>query len=311
MKILVTGGAGFIGSHFIELLLSRYPRWHITNVDKLTYAGNLKNLSGISKSKCYKFVQADICDRAAIEKLMKDQDVVFHFAAETHVDRSIKDSQVFLRTNVMGTHVLLEAALKHKIKRFVHVSTDEVYGSRVKGYFKETDVLNPSSPYAASKAASDLLALSYRTTYGMPIVITRSSNNFGPRQYPEKVIPLFVTNLLKGKKVPLYAQGLNTRDWIYVKDNCTAIDLVFHRGKDGEIYNIAAGNYLTNIDLTKEILKKLNKPLSMIEHVKDRLGHDFRYALNTNKLKRLGFKPRYSFDEGLKQTINWYQGNGR
>lgn len=310
MKILVTGGAGFIGSHFIELLLSRYPRWHITNVDKLTYAGDPRNLSGISKTKNYRFVRADVCDRVAMEKAMKGKDAVFHFAAETHVDRSIKNSQVFLRTNVMGTHVLLEAALKNKIKRFVHVSTDEVYGSRVRGYFKEADVLNPSSPYAASKAASDLLALSYRTTYGMPIVITRSSNNFGPRQYPEKVIPLFVTNLLKGKKVPLYAQGLNTRDWIYVKDNCTAIDLIFHRGKDGEIYNIAAGNYLTNIDLTKEILKKLKKPLSMIEHVKDRLGHDFRYALDTGKLKKLGFKPRYSFDEGLEQTINWYRNNG-
>jgi len=311
MKVLVTGGAGFIGSHFIEQALSHHPTWQVTNVDKLTYAGNLKNVSSVASSKRYRFVRADIRDRIAIEKVMKGQDVVFHFAAETHVDRSIKDSQVFLKTNVMGTHVLLEAALKYKIKRFVHVSTDEVYGSRLKGYFKESDILDPSSPYAASKAASDLLVLAYYTTYKMPVVITRSSNNFGPRQYPEKVIPLFVTNLLQDKKVPLYAQGLNMRDWIFVKDNCAAIDLVFCRGKDGDIYNIAAGNYLTNIALTKKILKRLGKPLSMIDHVKDRLGHDFRYALNVDKIKKIGFKPRYSFDEGLEQTIHWYEHHGR
>lgn len=307
MNILVTGGAGFIGSHFIEHLLSSDPRCHVINVDKLTYAGNLTNLKDVSNRKRYQFVRADICDTKKMEKIVKDCTAIIHFAAETHVDRSIKDSKVFVETNVEGTHVLLEAGLKYKVKRFLHVSTDEVYGSRPKGFFKEADALNPSSPYAASKAASDLLVLAYAKTYNMPVVITRSSNNFGPRQYPEKVIPLFVTNLLKNKKVPLYANGGNVRDWLYVKDNCEAIALVFRKGRSGEIYNIAAGNYMTNLELTKRILKLMGKPLSMIEHVKDRPGHDFRYAIDTSKVQKLGFVPKHTFEQGLVLTINGYR----
>lgn len=307
MRILITGGAGFIGSHFVKYFLKKYPQHHVLNVDKLTYAGNIRNLKGIARTAKYQFIRADICDKRRMEKIVKGCDVIIHFAAETHVDRSIKDPEVFVKTNVLGTQVLLEAALKYKIKKFVHVSTDEVYGSRAKGYFRETDALNPSSPYAASKAASDLLALSYTTTYGLPVVVTRSSNNFGPHQYPEKVIPLFVTNLFKGKKVPLYAAGANIRDWIYVEDNCRAIDLVFQKGKAGEIYNIAAGNYLNNLALTKKILKLMGKPVSMIAYVKDRAGHDFRYALDVAKIKKLGFRPKYQFDKALGITIDWYK----
>jgi dTDP-glucose 4,6-dehydratase len=306
MKILVTGGAGFIGSHFIEYLLKKNSRCHVVNVDKLTYAGHLSNLKSISHHRRYQFVQADICDAKKIDQLVRGCEAIIHFAAETHVDRSIKNAGVFIETNVEGTHVLLEAGLRHKIKRFLHVSTDEVYGSRRKGFFRESDPLCPSSPYAASKAASDLLVLAYAKTYQMPVVITRSSNNFGPRQYPEKVIPLFITNLLKNKKVPLYADGGNVRDWIYVHDNCEAIELVFRKGRPGEIYNIAAGHYMTNLDLTKRILKVMGKPLTMISHVKDRLGHDFRYAIDTAKVRRLGFSPSYSFEQGLALTIDAY-----
>lgn len=307
MRILITGGAGFIGSHFIKYFLKKYPQHDVVNIDKLTYAGSLRNLRGISENKRYQFIKGDICDKNKVESIVKQCDAIIHFAAETHVDRSIKDSKVFIRTNVIGTQVLLDVAVKYRVKKFVHVSTDEVYGSCSKGYFKETDLLNPSSPYAASKAASDLLALAYVTTHGLPVVITRSSNNFGPYQYPEKIIPLFVTNLFKGKKVPLYAKGANIRDWIYVEDNCRAIDLVFRKGKTGEIYNIAAGNYLNNLALTKKILRVMGKPLSMIERVKDRPGHDFRYALNTRKIMKLGFRPKYSFDHALALTIDWYK----
>jgi len=306
MKIVITGGAGFIGSHFIKYLIKKYPRYKIINVDKLTYAGNLRNLKEIKNCKNYRFVGADICDQKLIEKLTKGCDWIVHFAAESHVDRSIKSSNDFVQTNVVGTHVLLDAAVKNHIKRFVHISTDEVYGSRKKGFFKETDNLNPSSPYSASKAASDLLVLSYVKTHKLPAVITRSSNNFGPNQFPEKIIPLFITRLLQNKKVPLYAKGQNIRDWIFVKDNCRGIDLVLHKGKIGEIYNIAAESYLNNLTLTKKILKKMSKPLSMIQNVKDRPAHDFRYAIDTKKIRKLGFRPCYSFEEGLDLTINWY-----
>ncbi len=309
MNILVTGGAGFIGSNFIIGILKKYPHYKIFNVDKLTYAGNLSNLEEIAHHKNYRFIKADICHYPTIEKMMARCQRVVHFAAESHVDRSIKDASDFIRTNVLGTHVLLKAALKYKIERFIHVSTDEVYGSRLKGSFKETDSLNPSSPYSASKAASDLLALSYFKTYKLPVIITRSSNNFGPRQFPEKVIPLFITNLLQNKKVPLYVQGLNIRDWIYVDDNCRAIDLIMHKGKAGETYNIAAGNYLTNMALTKKILSQMGRSSSMIKHVKDRPGHDFRYAINCSKIKKLGFRPQVSFDRGLALTIDWYTKN--
>lgn len=306
MRIVVTGGAGFIGSNFIHHILKKYPKYKIINIDNLTYAGNLHNLKDIERNKNYKFVKADICDRKQIDKVIKGCNWIVHFAAESHVDRSIESADIFTLTNVLGTQVLLDAAVRHKIKKFIHISTDEVYGSRKKGFFKETDILNPSSPYAASKAASDLMVMAYRTTYGLPIIITRSSNNFGPRQYPEKVIPLFITRLMKNKKVPLYAKGENLRDWIFVEDNCCAVDLVAHKGKVGEIYNICAKNHLSNIQLTKKILKRMNKPTTMIKNVKDRLGHDFRYAVSNAKLCKLGFKPKYSLDKALDLTVEWY-----
>ena len=311
MRLLVTGGAGFIGSHFIKHILSSHPRYRVVNLDKLTYSGNLENLKEVARHPRYCFVKGDICDAALVGRLVKGADAVVHFAAETHVDRSIKDGGVFVRTNCDGTHVLLEAALKHKTKRFVHVSTDEVYGSRKTGYFKEGDALNPSSPYSASKAASDLLARSYFITHGLDVVITRCSNNFGPNQYPEKVIPLFVTNLMEGKKVPLYGAGKNVRDWIYVEDHCRAVDIVLHKGRPGEIYNIAGENYRDNLTLTRTILKIMGQSPSMIQRVPDRLGHDLRYAIDCAKVRRLGFKPRVGFDEGIRRTVRWYQDNER
>lgn len=308
MRILITGGAGFIGSHFVKYILKAHPHYRVVNLDQLTYSGNKDNLREIKNAR-YRFVHGDICNAVLVDRLVAACDAVVHFAAETHVDRSIKDGAVFVRTNVVGTHVLLEAALRHKIKRFVHVSTDEVYGSRLKGYFKESDGLNPSSPYSASKASSDLLARSYFITYGMDVVITRCSNNFGPCQYPEKVIPLFVTNLIEGKKAPLYGTGKNVRDWIYVSDHCRAVDLALHKGKAGEIYNIAADHYRDNLILTKTIFKIMRQPLSMIRYVEDRLGHDFRYAIDCAKIRRLGFKPQVSFEEGIERTVRWYQAN--
>lgn len=309
MKILVTGGAGFIGSHFVKYLLKTYPQYQIVNLDKLTYSGNLDNLKEVARHPRYRFIKGDICDGTVVNKALKGCSIIVHFAAETHVDRSIKDGSNFVRTNVIGTHTLLQAAHQAKIKRFVHVSTDEVYGSRKSGYFKETDPLNPSSPYSASKASSDLLVRSYFTTYGMDVVITRCSNNFGPNQYPEKVIPLFVTNLLEGKKVPLYGNGKNVRDWLYVVDHCRAIDIVLHKGKAGDIYNIAGENYLDNIRLTTLILKTMRFSSSMINHVPDRLGHDFRYAIDCSKIRKLGFHPQTSFEEGIHATIDWYKNN--
>ncbi|MDD3374982.1 MAG: dTDP-glucose 4,6-dehydratase [Candidatus Omnitrophica bacterium] len=308
MRIVVTGGAGFIGSNFIHHILKKYPNYKIVNIDNLTYAGNLHNLKDVEKNKNYKFVKADICDRKKIDPLIKGCDWIIHFAAESHVDRSIESADIFTLTNVLGTQVLLDAAVRHRVKKFIHISTDEVYGSRKKGFFKETDILNPSSPYAASKAASDLMVMAYRTTYGLPVIITRSSNNFGPRQFPEKIIPLFITRLMENKKVPLYAKGENVRDWIFVEDNCRAVDLVAHKGKIGEIYNICAKNHLSNIQLTKKILKRMKKPESMIKNVKDRLGHDFRYAIDNKKLSQLGFTPKYSLEQALDLTVKWYAG---
>jgi len=308
-KVLITGGAGFIGSNFIRLILKKYPTYKIINIDKITYAGNLDNLRDIKNNPNYKFVRADICDYRKVKREAKNCEVIVNFAAETHVDRSIIKAEDFIKTNVCGTHNLLEIARESKIKRFIQIGTDEVYGSRIGGRFKENDNLNPSSPYAASKAAADLLALSYFTTYKLPIVIVRSSNNFGPYQYPEKVIPLFITNLLKNKKIPLYAQGLNVRDWLYVEDNCRAIDLILRKGKIGEIYNVAGYNYLSNIQLTRRILNKLHKPEKFIKHVKDRPGHDFRYAIDCSKVIRLGWQPKYNFNKALDLTIDWYKNN--
>lgn len=309
MKLLITGGAGFIGSNFVRYILDKYPDCNITNLDKLTYAGNLENLSGIEKNKNYRFVQGDICDEQLVQKLIKDADAVINFAAETHVDRSIKGSAEFTRTNIEGTRVLLDAAKNCRIKKFIQISTDEVYGSILNGSFKETDALNPNSPYSASKAAADLLARSYFATHNMPVIITRTCNNFGPYQYPEKIMPLFITNLLEGKKVPLYGDGMNVREWIYVKDNCGAIDLVMQKGEAGEIYNIGSDDEKTNLELTDILLKELGKTESFIEYVKDRKGHDRRYSLDCSKIINIGWKPEYNFEKSVKETIKWYKEN--
>lgn len=309
-NILITGGCGFIGSNFVKYLLNTHP-YLLVNLDKLTYAGNPENLKDIEKNPNYKFVKGDICDREKTLKIIKENsiDTIIHFAAESHVDRSIEDSSPFIKTNVEGTLSLLECAKQTKIKKFIQISTDEVYGSTSFGQFTEYSPLNPSSPYSASKASADLVAKSYYITHLLPVIITRTSNNFGPYQYPEKAIPLFITNLMEGKKVPLYGKGLNVRDWIYVLDNCKAIDAVLHKGRAGEIYNISSQNEIKNIDLTKKILKEFNLDESHIQKVNDRPGHDFRYAITNDKIKTLGWKPEYDFETALKKTIDWYKNN--
>ncbi len=307
--LLITGGAGFIGSNFIRYILNEYDDYRIVNLDKLTYCGNLGNLRDIEKDKRYKFIKGDIADAKTVQNAAKGCEIILNFAAETHVDRSIHGAAEFVRTNVFGTHTLLETAKKLKTKLYIQISTDECYGSITEGSFKETDPLHPNSPYSATKAGGDLLAKSYYVTYKLPVIITRSSNNFGPYQYPEKVIPLFITNLLENKKVPLYADGMNVRDWLFVADNCEAINTVMHKGRLGEIYNIGAGSETTNIELTHAILKLLGKDESMIEYVKDRPGHDKRYALDIAKIKALGWQPRHNFKDALKLTIEWYKNN--
>ena len=309
MKILVTGGAGFIGSNFIRYILGSYKDHKITNLDKLTYAGNLKNCADFEKNPRYEFVKGDIADKKIVEKLAKNADIIMNFAAETHVDRSIEDATAFLRSNVIGTQVLLDAARKYGHKKYIQISTDEVYGSIERGSFKETDSLHPSSTYSASKAGAELLVFAYYHTYHLPVLITRSSNNFGPNQYPEKLIPLFITNLIEGKKIPLYGDGLNVRDWLYVADNCEGIDVVLHKGKLGEVYNLGAGNERTNLEITSLILKSLKLSESMIERVKDRPGHDRRYSIDCRKARALGWKPRYRFEQAILKTIGWYQEN--
>jgi len=310
LKLLVTGGCGFIGSNFIRYILQKYPSYKIINLDKLTYAGNPENLKDVEKNKNYKFVKGDICDKKIVDELSKDLDCIVNFAAESHVDRSILEPDAFIRTDIIGTHTLLEAVRKNGVPRFVHISTDEVYGSIESGSFTEASPLKPNSPYSASKAGADLLCRAYYITYKVPVIITRSSNNFGPYQYPEKIIPLFITNAIEDKPLPVYGDGLNVRDWLYVLDNCKAIDLVLHRGKPGEIYNIGAGNEIPNIELTKKILRILNKPESLIKFVQDRLGHDRRYSLDTSKIrKELGWKPEYNFDTALEKTVDWYLKN--
>jgi len=310
MKLLITGGCGFIGSNFIKQNLSLYPSDSIVNLDKLTYCGNPLNLKDIEGYPNYQFVKGDIADNTLVDDLMEGIDCVVHFAAESHVDRSIDNAFDFIHTNVQGTYNLLEKARKRRIKRFVHVSTDEVYGSIKSGSFTEESPIQPNSPYSATKAASDLLARSYFVTHKLPVVITRSSNNFGPYQFPEKVIPLFITNLIEGKKVPLYGDGSNIRDWIYVEDNCRAIDHVLRKGVDGEIYNIGGETEISNKKLTHKILSLMNKNDTSIEYVEDRLGHDFRYSLNCSKIHKelkLDYSPL--FDENLKKTVEWYQNN--
>ncbi len=308
-RLLVTGGAGFIGSNFIRYMLQKYPELHIVNLDALTYAGNLENLRDIEKDPRYSFLHGNICEADDVAKVMPGCDSVINFAAETHVDRSIHEAGVFVETDVHGTFVLLEAARKHNISRFLHISTDEVYGSIDKGSFRETDTLNPSSPYSASKAGGEFLAHSYFVTYGLPVLVTRSSNNFGPYQYPEKLIPLFITNAIDDMPLPLYGDGKNVRDWLYVEDQSEALDIVLQKGKPGEVYNIGAGNEEMNITVTKETLRLLGKPESLIQPVKDRPGHDRRYSVASDKMHALGWKPRHSFLEGLEKTVRWYVEN--
>ena len=309
MRLLVTGGCGFIGSNFIRYMLKKYRSYKIINLDKLTYCGRRENLKDIEKDRRYGFVKGDICNKKLVNRLTKGCDAVLNFAAESHVDRSISDAVNFVRTNVHGTQVLLDAAKKNKIKRFIQVSTDEVYGSIQRGSFNERSLLHPNSPYSASKAAGDHLALAYYTTFKLPVIVTRSSNNFGPYQFPEKVIPLFITNLLENKKVPLYGDGLNVRDWLYVLDNCKAIDVVLRKGRPGEIYNIGGSYEIPNIRLTRTILKLLGKTYSMIKYVPDRLGHDRRYSLDSTKIKRLDWRTTKDFSTAMKETIEWYENN--
>jgi len=318
MKLLITGGCGFIGSNFIRYILKKYPEYKIMNLDKLTYAGNLENLKDIENNKNYEFVKGDICDERIVNKLAKETEVVVNFAAESHVDRSILSAGSFIKTDVYGTYVLLEAAKKFKHKKYVQISTDEVYGSIEKGSFTEESPLRPNSPYAASKSAADMLVKSYFVTYKLPVVIVRSSNNFGPYQYPEKITPLFITNALENKPLPLYGDGKNVRDWLYVLDNCRAIDLVLHKGRIGEIYNVASGNERTNLELTKKIIKILkaitqqpnNTITQLVTFVKDRPGHDRRYSLDSTKIKKeLDWSPKYNFEEALKDTVKWYKMN--
>jgi dTDP-glucose 4,6-dehydratase len=307
VKILVTGGAGFIGSNFVRHVLTAHRDDSVVNLDKLTYAGNLENLRDVEANPRYRFLKGDICDGAAVREAMRGADAVVHFAAETHVDRSNLGADEFLRTNVNGTFTLLEAARELRIARFLAVGTDEVYGSIAEGAAREGDALNPSNPYSASKAAADLLARAYWTTHRLPVLITRSSNNFGPYQYPEKVIPLFVTNALEDRALPLYGDGRNVRDWLYVLDNCAAIDLVLRRGVEGEIYNIGGAAEVQNVALTRRILALLGKPESLITPVADRPGHDRRYALDSGKVRALGWTPATGFDAALSATVEWYR----
>lgn len=311
MNLLITGGCGFIGSNFIRHILHTYPDYRVINLDKLTYAGNPANLKDVEGYSRYGFVRGDVCDQELVDELAeKRPDAIVHFAAESHVDRSILGAHDFVRTNIYGTYVLLEAAKKYRIERFVHISTDEVYGSRKDGHFSESDLLKPSSPYSASKAASDLLVHSFVKTFNLPAIVTRSSNNFGPYQYPEKFISLAITNLMEDKKIPLYGDGRQVRDWLYVGDNCEAIDAILHRGREGEIYNIGGGNEYANIDVVRMVLDELGKDEGYIEYVKDRPGHDVRYALDTTKIQEdLGWRPRRLFLEALREKIEWYQNN--
>ena len=307
MKLLVTGGSGFIGSNFVRHVLATHPGDSVVNLDKLTYAGNPANLADVAHDPRYAFVQGDVCDAKLVRDVARGVDAVINFAAESHVDRSLMEPDAFLKTDVFGVFTLLEAVKDLGIPRFVHISTDEVYGSVERGSSRESDPLRPSNPYSASKAGGDLLALAYWQTHRIPVVITRSSNNFGPYQYPEKVVPLFITNALEDEPLPLYGDGKNVRDWLYVLDNCSAIDLVLRQGKDGEVYNIGGGNEVENVVLTRQILRLAGKPDSLIQPVKDRPGHDRRYSLDSKKVQQLGWKPRHPFAAALEATVAWYR----
>jgi dTDP-glucose 4,6-dehydratase len=307
MRVLVTGGAGFIGSHFVRHLLTTHPEYRVVNLDKLTYAGNQANLADLAGDPRYQFVKGDICDAPAVREVMAGCDAVVNFAAESHVDRSIQDAGDFARTDVIGTLVLLEAARHHRVARYLQVSTDEVYGSIGVGAFRESDPLRPSSPYAASKAGGDHMVLAYWTTHRLPVIVSRASNNFGPNQYPEKVIPLFITNALDDQPLPLYGDGRQVRDWLYVLDHCAALDLLLHTGAEGEVYNVGGGAELENVTLTRRILALCGKPESLIRPVADRPGHDRRYAVDTSKLHALGWAPAHRFDDALDATVAWYR----
>ncbi|MCR6855251.1 dTDP-glucose 4,6-dehydratase [Paenibacillus jamilae] len=313
MKVLVTGGAGFIGSNFVRYMVKKYPEYNIVNLDSLTYAGNLENLKDIEESSNYKFVKGDIADRQFINQLFKEEkfDYVLNFAAESHVDRSITNPDIFIQTNIQGTQVLLDAAKNAEVKKYLQVSTDEVYGTLGEtGYFTEETPLASNSPYSSSKAGADLLVRAYHETFGLPVNITRCSNNYGPFHFPEKLIPLMIINALNDKQLPVYGDGLNVRDWLHVEDHCQAIDLVLHKGENGEVYNVGGNNERTNIEIVKTILKALDKPESLIKYVTDRPGHDRRYAIDATKLREeLCWSPKYNFDTGIEQTIKWYLEN--
>jgi len=313
MKLLITGGAGFIGSNFVRYMVNKYPNYQIVNLDLLTYAGNLENLKDIENAPNYKFVRGDIADREYVQGLFKEEkfDYVLNFAAESHVDRSITDPGIFVQTNIQGTLALLDAAKTFGVTKYLQVSTDEVYGTLGEtGYFTEETPLAANSPYSASKAGADLLVRAYHETFNLPVNITRCSNNYGPFHFPEKLIPLMIINALNDKDLPIYGDGLNIRDWLHVEDHCQAIDLVLHKGRNGEVYNVGGNNERTNIDIVKTILKHLNKPESLMKFVKDRPGHDRRYAIDATKLRNeLGWSPKYNFETGIEQTINWYLNN--
>ncbi len=310
VEVLVTGGAGFIGSNFVLHALTTHPDWRITTLDKLTYAGRMENLRDVVDNPRHQFVQGDVIDAAVAGPLVRNAEIVVHFAAETHVDRSLREAGAFITTDVYGSFVLLDAA-RHapRLRRFIQISTDEVYGSVETGSSTETDEVKPRNPYAASKAGADRLAYSYWATYGVPVIITRASNNYGARQFPEKVIPLFVTNAIDQLPVPLYGDGLNIRDWLHVEDHCRALDLLIARGENGEVYNVGGGNEVANLDLTHQILELLDRPRSLIQPVADRLGHDRRYSLDTTKLRTLGWRPQHMFLDGLRATVDWYRDN--
>jgi dTDP-glucose 4,6-dehydratase len=310
INVLVTGGAGFIGSNFVRHALQAHPDWHITNLDKLTYAGRMETLNDVISNARHTFVHGDVADATVAAPLVKASDLVVHFAAETHVDRSILEAGEFIKTDVIGTFVLLEAA-RHAshLRAFVQISTDEVYGSVPAGSSVETDELKPRNPYSASKAGADRLAYSYWATYHVPVLITRASNNYGPFQFPEKLIPLFISNAIDNIPVPLYGEGLNVRDWLHVMDHCRGVDAVIERGTPGEVYNIGGGNEVRNVDLTHTLLRLAERPESLIQRVQDRPGHDMRYSLDTTKLRKLGWAPRVPFDEGLRDTVGWYHEN--
>src|SRR3989344_1780080 len=308
MRLLVTGGMGFIGSNFIRQILEKYPSYSVVNLDKITY-GNPETLRDFSSHPKYRFVKGDICDKDAVDSAIKDVDAVVHFAAESHVENSIYDPYVFTQTNVLGTHTLLESARQNGVKKFVHISTDEVYGNVHKGSVTETDRLHPTNPYSCSKAAAEFIARAYFLTYKLPLVITRSSNNFGPFQHPEKMMPRFLTRLIDREKVTVHGTGMNIRDWLYVKDNCEAVDVILHQGEIGEVYNIAGENEMTNLDITKRLLREMEKDESHIMFVEDRLNNDWRYSLDCTKLKKIGWQRKGRFEDNLRETVKWYKEN--